>query len=79
MGLEESVRRVTVRVYWSELGRPRQTFEVVTFLTDPAKLDMALTGGGSAQVPGAAQPNDKAQPGQQTPLAPLPLPGELPK
>ena len=38
IGLQESVRRVTVRVFWDESGRPNQTLEVVTFLTDPAKL-----------------------------------------
>lgn len=44
IGLQESVRRVTLRVFWDEAGRPDQTLEVVTFLTDPAKLDSALTG-----------------------------------
>lgn len=64
MGLEEAVRRVTVRVYWQELGKPQQTFEVVTFMTDPARLDMALTGG-SGSVPGAnGLPGQPGQPGQ---------------
>ena len=54
IGLQESVRRVTLRVFWEEPGRPNQTLEVVTFLTDPAKLDSALTGTtGGAAVPGA--------------------------
>jgi prepilin-type N-terminal cleavage/methylation domain-containing protein len=53
IGLQESVRRVTVRVFWDESGRPNQTLEVVTFLTDPAKLDLALTGGAPG-APGAA-------------------------
>jgi prepilin-type N-terminal cleavage/methylation domain-containing protein len=48
VGLEESVRRVTVRVKWKEPGRPEQVFEVVNFLTDPSKLDMALQGGSAA-------------------------------
>lgn len=48
VGLEESVRRVTVKITWNELGRHDQTLEVVTFLTDPAKLDTALTGGALA-------------------------------
>jgi general secretion pathway protein I len=52
VGLEESVRRVSVRVSWQEPGRPEQAFEVVTFMTDPARLDMALQGVG--QVPGDA-------------------------
>lgn len=42
VGLEESVRRVSVQVFWHEAGRPDQNFEVVTFMTDPAKLDAAV-------------------------------------
>ncbi len=49
IGLQESVRKVTVRVLWDEHGRRDQSFEVVQYLTDPAKLDIALTG-----APGAA-------------------------
>jgi hypothetical protein len=48
VGLEESVRRVVVKVKWNEPGRPEQSFEVVNFMTDPSKLDMALTGGSAA-------------------------------
>jgi general secretion pathway protein I len=44
LGLQESVRKVTVRVLWDEHGRRDQSFEVVQYLTDPAKLDLALTG-----------------------------------
>ena len=43
IGLEESVRRVTVRVFWNERRRPEQSVEVVTYVTDPAKLDLALS------------------------------------
>jgi prepilin-type N-terminal cleavage/methylation domain-containing protein len=46
LGLQESVRRVTVTVSWNEVGRHNQTLDVVTFLTDPAKLDAALNIGG---------------------------------
>jgi hypothetical protein len=55
IGLQESVRRVTLRVVWDEVGRPDQSLEVITFLTDPAKLDLALTGGGlgAGMPPGA--------------------------
>jgi prepilin-type N-terminal cleavage/methylation domain-containing protein len=53
IGLEESVRRVTVRVSWDETARPNQTIEVVQYLTDPAKLDSALTGGALGATPGA--------------------------
>jgi len=58
IGLEESVRRVTVKVSWDEVGRRDLNFEVVQFLTDPAKLDASLTGGGAptaaSATPGAA-------------------------
>jgi prepilin-type N-terminal cleavage/methylation domain-containing protein len=55
IGLEESVRKVTVRVLWDEVGRPDQTMEVVQYLTDPAKLDAVFQGGAAgAATPGAA-------------------------
>jgi general secretion pathway protein I len=50
IGLQETVRRVTLKVFWDEPGRPNRTLELVMFVTDPAKLDLALTGG----APGAA-------------------------
>jgi hypothetical protein len=50
VGLEESVRRVTVKVSWHEVGRPDRSFEVDTFMTDPAKLDLAVQAVG--QPPG---------------------------
>ena len=65
LGLEESVRRVTVKVIWNEHGRQDQTLEVVTFLTDPAKLDSALTGGALAGMAGAGA----GAPGAGTPAA----------
>lgn len=63
VGLEESVRRVSVEVTWDEPGRPERSFEVVTFMTDPAKLDLAMQAVGSP--PGGAQPG--GTPGQQPP------------
>ena len=48
LGLQESVRKVTVRVLWDEHGRRDQSFEVVQYLTDPAKLDLALNPGAGA-------------------------------
>ena len=59
VGIEESVRRVTVDVFWCEHGRPEQTFKVETFMTDPAKLDLAVQAigqppGGSNQGTGGA-------------------------
>jgi general secretion pathway protein I len=60
-GLQESVRKVTVRVLWDEHGRPDQSFEVVQYLTDPSKLDSAgLTAGGAA---GTAATGGTATPG----------------
>ncbi len=51
LGLQESVRKLTVRVMWDEPGRPEQSFEVVNFLTDPSRLEtavqLAATGGGN--------------------------------
>ena len=49
IGLQESVRKVTVRVVWDENGRPDQTIEVVEYLTDPAQLEKAM-----GMPPGAA-------------------------
>ena len=43
LGLQESVRKLTVRVMWNEPGKPEQSFEVVTFLTDPSRLETAVT------------------------------------
>ncbi|MBN2576734.1 MAG: type II secretion system protein [Deltaproteobacteria bacterium] len=43
LGLQESVRKLTVRVMWDEAGKPDQSFEVVNFLTDPARLEDAVT------------------------------------
>jgi hypothetical protein len=54
VALEESVRRVTVKITWSEPGRTEQSFEIVNFLTDPSKLDMALQVGGSTDASGGA-------------------------
>jgi hypothetical protein len=48
LGLQESVRKVTVRVLWDEHGRRDQSLEVVQYLTDPAKLDLALNPGAGA-------------------------------
>jgi general secretion pathway protein I len=57
LGLEESVRRVTVKVIWKEPGRPEQSFDVVNFLTDPSKLDMALQGGSTTSTTGGKTPS----------------------
>jgi general secretion pathway protein I len=55
IGLEESVRRVTLTITWNEIGRRDQTLQIITFLTDSAKLDLALSmGAAGAATPGAA-------------------------
>jgi prepilin-type N-terminal cleavage/methylation domain-containing protein len=61
IGLEESVRKVTVRVFWDEVGRADQTLEVVQYLTDPAKLDAVFQGGGAAGAAGT--PGQPTAPG----------------
>jgi prepilin-type N-terminal cleavage/methylation domain-containing protein len=43
LGLQESVRKLTVRVTWDEPGKLEQAFEVVSFLTDPSRLETAVT------------------------------------
>jgi prepilin-type N-terminal cleavage/methylation domain-containing protein len=68
LGLEESVRRITLKVQWTEPGRPPQEFEIVTFLTDPSKLNMAMQGPVGAAAAGAT-PGGKtgaATPGSAT-------------
>jgi prepilin-type N-terminal cleavage/methylation domain-containing protein len=64
LGLQESVRKVTVRVLWDEHGRRDQSFEVVQYLTDPAKLDLALSPGAGA---GAATGTSGSGAGSQGP------------
>jgi prepilin-type N-terminal cleavage/methylation domain-containing protein len=59
LGLEESVRKMTVRVLWDEAGKPEQSIDVVAFFTDPSRLEAAVTlsaAGGSAGAPGGAAP-----------------------
>ncbi len=43
LGLQESVRKLTLRVFWSETGKPEQLLEIVTFFTDPSRLESAVT------------------------------------
>ena len=56
IGLQESVRKVTVRVLWDETGRRDQTMELTQYLTDPSKLDASLTGA-AAGAGGPGAPN----------------------
>ncbi|HLK89902.1 MAG TPA: prepilin-type N-terminal cleavage/methylation domain-containing protein [Polyangia bacterium] len=52
LGLQESVRKVTVRVLWDEHGRPNQNFEVVQYLTDPSRLLGTGTNNGTGGTSG---------------------------
>ena len=57
IGLQESVRKVTVRISWDEIARGEQTIEVVQYLTDPAQLEKAmLPPGGAPGGPGGTTP-----------------------
>lgn len=62
IGLEESVRRVTVRVYWIERGRPEQSVDLIMYVTDPAKLDLALSLGAAAAGGQGTQGTNKPTP-----------------
>ena len=55
-GLQESVRKVTVRVTWDEIGRPNQSIEVVQYLTDPSQIEKKMLFGGGAAGPGGTAP-----------------------
>lgn len=62
LGLQESVRKITVRVKWNEAGKPEQTMDVVLFLTDPSRLETAVSlsanpaAAGSTGTTGATKP-----------------------
>jgi hypothetical protein len=43
LGLQESVRKLTLRVLWNEAGKPEQSLDIVTFFTDPSRLESAVT------------------------------------
>jgi prepilin-type N-terminal cleavage/methylation domain-containing protein len=76
LGLQESVRRVTVHVTWQESGRPDQSIEVVEYLTDPSKLDAAMgTGAGVAGGAGGTGGAASALPGASALSGALGLPG----
>jgi general secretion pathway protein I len=59
IGLQESVRKVTVKVIWDEHGRRNQSFEVVQYLTDPAKADVNTFGAAASGTGGANGANGK--------------------
>jgi prepilin-type N-terminal cleavage/methylation domain-containing protein len=69
IGLQESVRKVTVRVFWDETGRRNQTIEVVQYLTDPSQIEKSMAGSiagaaGGAGAPGTQTPGTAPNPNQ---------------
>jgi general secretion pathway protein I len=75
IGLQESVRKVTVRVFWDESGRRNQTMEVVQYLTDPSQIEKNMAGslaGAAGGVPGAQtqQPGGGIKQAVPTPQGP---------
>ena len=71
IGLQESVRKVTVRVLWDENGRLDQTLELVQYLTDPAQLDKSMMMAPGQPPPGAGQGQGQ---GNKPPATTLPPP-----
>jgi general secretion pathway protein I len=72
-GLQESVRKVTVRVTWDETGRPNQSIEVVQYLTDPSQIEKKMLLGGGAAGAGTGAPGTTGgvkAPGPQVPQGP---------
>jgi general secretion pathway protein I len=66
-GLQESVRKITVRVIWQEIGRAEQTIEVVQYLTDPSQLEKAGLVAPGGTPPGAKPPGTTPPPTTQKP------------
>jgi general secretion pathway protein I len=71
VGLQESVRKVTVRVFWDEVGRSEQSIDVVQYLTDPSKLDLAMAA--ATGLPGV--PGMPGMPGAPGGMPGMPTPG----
>ena len=77
LGLQESVRKVTVRVFWDENGRRNQSIEVVQYLTDPSQIEKSMLGGmgmgaGMGGAPGAqTPPGGTPQTNPNVPRSPL--------
>jgi general secretion pathway protein I len=69
-GLQESVRKVTVRVTWDENGRPNQSIEVVQYLTDPSQIEKKMLFGGGAAGPGGVAPGTPQTGGVKAPQVP---------
>jgi hypothetical protein len=58
--LEQSIRRVQLKVEWKE-GSQTKAVTVVGYFTDPRKIDIASSGG---LTPGAAAPTGQSPTGQ---------------
>jgi len=71
IGLQESVRKVTVKVTWDEIGRKEQTIEIVQYLTDPSQLEKAMLPAGGAGGPGAPNPTTPGSGGATPPPNPF--------
>jgi prepilin-type N-terminal cleavage/methylation domain-containing protein len=63
--IEQSIRKVTLRVVWPE-GKRDKSIEIATFFTDPAQVDFALPGLGALGA-AAGQGGHSGATGQQTP------------
>jgi prepilin-type N-terminal cleavage/methylation domain-containing protein len=66
LGLQESVRKLTVRVKWNEAGKPEQSMEVVTFFTDPSRLETAVTMNAAGGSGTGGSSGTKASPGTKS-------------
>ena len=69
--IEQSIRKVTVRVIWNE-GRLERSIDAETFFTDASKVDQALPGlgalgPGATPTPGAPRPPGTGGTGGGTP------------
>jgi hypothetical protein len=54
-------------VFWTERGRPEQSIDVIMYVTDPAKLDLALSlgsavAGGQGGGPSTTKPGSTGGP-----------------
>src|SRR4029077_5189581 len=69
-GLQESVRKVTVRVIWEEAGGADQIIEAVQYLTAPSHIEK----GGLIQPGAGAPPPGTTPPGTKPPTTTTPNP-----
>jgi hypothetical protein len=67
LGLQESVRKLTVRVKWNEAGKPEQSMDVVTFFTDPSRLETAVTMNATGASGTGGSPGKSSSPSNPSP------------